>query len=90
MTSTRSRSRNKFTKVILWMEFLEPTKAIPMLAIRSPFKQTKVCARQKLKQEPDQSTNQISGKKMHFDMIESTKSKRKGASTAFKLVSPLP
>lgn len=34
-----------------------------MLAVRSPFMQTKVCARKKLKQEPDRSTNQISEKK---------------------------
>lgn len=50
-------------KVVLGIEFLEPTKAAPMLAVRSPFMQTKVCARKKLKQEPDRSTNQISEKK---------------------------
>lgn len=46
-------------KVVLGIEFLEPTNA-PMLAVRSLFMQRKVCARKKLKQEPDR---QISKKK---------------------------
>lgn len=57
-------------KVVLGIEFFEPTKA-PMLAVRSLFMQRKVCARKKLKQEPVLSITSKSVKKKDFDRTES-------------------